>query len=558
MRSRLLGVLLAGPFVAAAAMAQGAWPVWGVSGVLAMLCGAFGASWLIALLVATHGRLCEAGALALVCGALIAGMVVVLSGGVSGPAALLLAAVPLEAWWVSRSRQVTAAAVLASLGAVSGFTYFFGSGEFATISPWQWLSPALYALTLGLRFASRTVAAPQMEISHTLIPDICLDAVVAKLGRSGEVEAVSPQASRILGVEPELLLGNGLFDRVQVGDRVAFLCAAAKTRDDGTTQHCDIRIRMPVGPDGMAGVYQPFEIEMISVEAGMVVAIIRDGHEKAELRAAIGQMHENLEAGEIAKSSFLATVSHELRTPLNAIIGFSDMLLHREISGDLTEGQAEKVGLVWDAGNHLLSVVNAILDVSKIEAGSYEITPEPFELMPAVELCCSMLEPQASEQGVALAIKLTPDAGQVLGDRRAVQQILINLLSNAIKFTPRDGRISVDAAREGRFMRILVSDTGIGIKEDDLARLGQPFVQVQNDYTRQFQGTGLGLSLVKGLVKLQGGSMSIESAPGLGTTVAVCLPVAGAESAAEGNVGKVSDAKRDTGERYDVALRKIA
>lgn len=535
-------------------MAQGVWPVWGVAGVLALLCAVFGASWLLALLVATHGRMREAGALALVGGALIAAMTVMLTGGISGPAAMLLAAVPIEAWWVSRSRQVTVAAILACLIAVLGLTHFSGLGESATISSWQWLSPAFYALTLGLRFMSRQADISQMAPAQTIIPENCLDAVVARLGRSGEVEAVSPQALAILGVEPELLLGQGLFERIQVGDRVAFLCAAAKTRDDGASQHCDIRIRMPVSSDGVAGAYQPFEIEMVSLAAGTVAALIRDGREKARLRAVQTQMCEDLEASEITRSRFLATVSHELRTPLNAIIGFSDMLLHREISGDLTPAQAEKVGLVRDAGNHLLSVVNAILDVSKIESGSYQVAIEPFELTPAVELCCAMLEPQASANGVALAMKLTTDCAQVMGDRRAVQQILINLLSNAIKFTPRDGRVSVDAVREGRFMRILVSDTGIGIKGEDLARIGQPFVQVQNDYTRQFQGTGLGLSLVKGLVRLQGGSMSIESAPGLGTTVAVSLPVAVGEEA----VGPVSDGENDTGERYDVALAKIA
>jgi len=151
-------------------------------------------------------------------------------------------------------------------------------------------------------------------------------------------------------------------------------------------------------------------------------------------------------------------------------------------------------------------------------------------------------------------MKLPHDPGQVMGDRRAVQQILINLLSNAIKFTPAGGQVTVDAARKGDIMRILVNDTGIGIDGEDLARLGQPFVQVQNDYTRQFQGTGLGLSLVKGLVKLHGGSMSIESAPGLGTTVTVGLP---AVAMGEG-VGSTPDAEEEAGERYGVALRKIA
>lgn len=311
---------------------------------------------------------------------------------------------------------------------------------------------------------------------------------------------------------------------------------------------------MPANASGEAGFYHPFEAELVAAGPGAVAAIIRDGRDKAELLEKLAQAAEEVDSGEIAKGRFLATVSHELRTPLNAIIGFSDMLLHREISGDLGPKQAEQVGLIRDAGNHLLSVVNAILDVSKIEAGSYRIAIEPFEMKPAVELCCAMLEPQAAERGVTLATTLPHGLGQLLGDRRAVQQILINLLSNAIKFTPGGGKVTVGATCRDGMIRIAVNDTGIGIGDEDLARLGRPFVQVQNDYTRQFQGTGLGLSLVKGLVKLHGGWMSIESAPGLGTSVTVGLP-----AATETETGAdAPDENRETGERNGVALRKIA
>ena len=309
---------------------------------------------------------------------------------------------------------------------------------------------------------------------------------------------------------------------------------------------------MPAGEGAASSFHRAFEAELVAAGTGAVAAIIRDGRDKAELREALAQAAEAVDASEIAKGRFLATVSHELRTPLNAIIGFSDLLLHRDISGDLAPKQAEQVGLIRDAGNHLLSVVNAILDVSRIESGSYRIAVEPFELEPAVELCCAMLEPQAAERGVTLAAKLPYGLGQVLGDRRAVQQILINLLSNAIKFTPSGGRVTVSAACGDGTVRILVNDTGIGIGDEDLARLGQPFVQVHNDYTRQFQGTGLGLSLVKGLVKLHGGSMSIESAPGLGTTVTVGLP-----AATQGD-GVAFEENCETGERHGAALRKIA
>ncbi|MCO5156897.1 MAG: PAS domain-containing sensor histidine kinase [Aquamicrobium sp.] len=549
---RLLGVLLAGPFVVSAAVAQAAWPFWGVSGVLAMLCALFGASWLIALSVVARGRARVAQWVALGGATVLAGSVAAMSGGMASPVAMLIAAIPLETWWVSRSRRETVVASLMAVAAVVAVASVSAPAG-AAVSAWLWIAPALYGATLALRggLSDAAVAAP--EAAERTIPESGLDAVVVRLSRNGEVENASAQAARIFGVEPELLLGNGLFERIHVADRVAFLCAASQARDEGRPARCEARIRLPAGEGG--SVHHPFEIEMAPVGVGAVAAILRDGREKAELRERVARAGEKIDSAEISKGRFLATVSHELRTPLNAIIGFSDMLLHREISGELTTKQSEHVGLIRDAGNHLLSVVNAILDVSKIEAGSYPITVEPFDLKNAVELCRAMLEPQAQERGVTLAANLPHGLGQVLGDRRAVQQILLNLLSNAVKFTPKGGQVNVNASCRAGMVRIFVNDTGIGIAGDDLARLGTPFTQVQNDYTRQFQGTGLGLSLVKGLVKLHGGTMSIESAPGLGTTVTVGLPAADPQ----GDGTAQDDEADETGEeRYGTALRKIA
>jgi cell cycle sensor histidine kinase DivJ len=551
---RLLGVLLAAPFVVSAAVAQVAWPFAGIAGVLSMLCGLFGISWLMALAVAARGSERQVRWLALGGGSLLAGMLGVMSGGLAAPLAALLVALPLETIWITRSRKAgMLAAALAAATAIA-VVLFPAMADAPAISAWMWISPSLYAMTLALRANEGLSSAQPEDRAGEVLPETGLDAVVVRLSRTGEAESVSPQAARLLGLEPALLLGGGLFERIHVGDRVAFMCAAAQARDEGRPSACEARIRMPAveGHDG--GHYRPFEIEMVPLAPGAVAALVRDGREKAALRDKVARAIEEVDTVEVAKGRFLATVSHELRTPLNAIIGFSDMLLHPEISGDLSVKQAEHVGLIRDAGNHLLSVVNAILDVSKIEAGSYPIIIEPFELRDAVELCCAMLEPQAQARGVRLVASLPHGIGKVLGDRRAVQQILINLVSNAVKFTPEGGQVGVNASSRDGMVRLYVNDTGIGIAGDDLARLGRPFVQVQNDYTRQFQGTGLGLSLVKGLVKLHGGTMSIESAPGLGTTVTVGLPAADHEPdrATQHEAGNKEE------ERYGTALRKIA
>ncbi|WP_186441304.1 HAMP domain-containing sensor histidine kinase [Aminobacter sp. J44] len=544
---RLLAVLLAGPFVAAPLIAQAAASAFGLLTAVSALCVAVGLTWLCALLLSTRGRAREAGVAALVLATVALSLAVGFAGGLGTPAAMLLAALPIETYWITRSRKAGYFGLAAAAVAVCSAAIVAPEAAWTAGQGWLWLSPVLYAATLALRALNGADAGNVVRVAPDLLPEECFNAAIIRVGRNGEAVNASAQAAELLGLDPSLLLGTGLFDRIHVADRVAFMCALASTRDTGKASHCTARIRMPSAGGG--AYYRPFEIEIVRTheDAETVSVLIRDGGEYGALREELTEAREKAGQIEVAKSRFLAAVSHELRTPLNAIIGFSDMLLHPAISGPLSDKQSEQVSLIREAGNHLLSVVNAILDVSKIESGSYEIVVEPFELRPTAELCCAMLNPQAQDKGVNLSAKIPDGLSAVLGDQRAVQQILINLVSNAIKFTPEGGSVSVSAVSADDTVRIFVNDTGIGIAAEDLAHLGQPFRQVQNDYTRQYQGTGLGLSLVKGLVKLHGGTMSIESAPGLGTTVMVGLPAATRQSL-----------KGNNGECDGIALRKTA
>jgi cell cycle sensor histidine kinase DivJ len=169
-------------------------------------------------------------------------------------------------------------------------------------------------------------------------------------------------------------------------------------------------------------------------------------------------------------------------------------------------------------------VVNGILDMSKIEAGNFAVTPEPFALAPAAESCCDLMALRAREAGIELVVQLPGDLPEVFADRRAVKQILLNLLSNAVKFTDAGGRVTLSAAAEGGSVVLSIADTGIGIGEGDLPRLGDPFFQAQSDYDRPRDGAGLGLSIVKGLLDLQNGRMQISSRLGEGTCITVRLP----------------------------------
>jgi signal transduction histidine kinase len=225
------------------------------------------------------------------------------------------------------------------------------------------------------------------------------------------------------------------------------------------------------------------------------------------------------------KSMFLATMSHELRTPLNAVIGFSQ-LMEAETFGPLGSPRyREYTGLVQKAGRHLLDLINDILDMSKIEAGKFELHRERIDVRLMVSECSMLMRERAKQAGIALQEEVPSEALQVDADRRAVKQILLNLLSNAVKFTPEGGRVITRAVQVGHTVSISVEDTGVGIPADQLYRLGNPFVQLRNNAGSTHEGTGLGLALVRSLAEMHGGQLRIESVEGRGTTVTVEIPL---------------------------------
>jgi len=218
-------------------------------------------------------------------------------------------------------------------------------------------------------------------------------------------------------------------------------------------------------------------------------------------------------------------MSHELRTPLNAIIGFSEMIVHEEAMMLDVARRREYAQLINDSGQHLLSVVNGILDISKLETGNFEIAPEPFAPRAALLHCCNLLALKARDNGVDLITRAAEDLPVMNGDPRAFKQIALNLVANAIKFTERGGTVTVSATVEGPRLMLVVTDTGVGIGAEDLTRIGDPFFQAGKTYQRKHEGTGLGLSIVKSLVGLHDGEINVQSTLGEGTTVTVALPL---------------------------------
>jgi signal transduction histidine kinase len=258
------------------------------------------------------------------------------------------------------------------------------------------------------------------------------------------------------------------------------------------------------------------------------VSLFRDAAlERERLKSELVRNLSAREAAEAAskvKSEFLANMSHELRTPLNAIIGFSDTMRSR-LFGPLHARYEEYAGLINDSGQHLLSLITDILDLSKIEAGKFVLDPRPVDVAESVAACLEMTRRRAEETGVTLTADVPDDLPMLVADPRSVKQILLNLLSNAVKFTPAGGAVSLQVRTDGAKLHLAVRDTGIGISGKTLSRIGQVFEQADNDPMRAREGTGLGLALVKSLVAQHGGQVHIESREGVGTTVSVELPL---------------------------------
>ncbi|HEY3890028.1 MAG TPA: HAMP domain-containing sensor histidine kinase [Caulobacteraceae bacterium] len=278
-------------------------------------------------------------------------------------------------------------------------------------------------------------------------------------------------------------------------------------------------IRFPLaGPEGVW-----LGLAMARSDDGRLIGVLHDATADQARETELEAARANAEALNIGKSRFLANMSHELRTPLNAIMGFSDIMRER-IFGPLPVKYAEYAELIHDAGAHLLDLINDVLDMSKIEASKYELDLEELDTREPVSAALRLMRLQADDAGVQLRGLLPSEPLEGEADRRALKQIVLNLVSNALKFTPRGGLVTVSLQALAGALELSVADTGLGIAEGDLERLGRPYEQA-GDAVQQSRGTGLGLSLVRAFAELHGGEMSIESRLGEGTAVTVRLPV---------------------------------
>jgi cell cycle sensor histidine kinase DivJ len=484
----------------------------------------------------------------------LAGLIMAIAattGGIESFAAVWLVVVPLEAA-LSASRRVAAFASLLALSCAAilillGQLGWLPSGELSTAQHGVMMAFGVASATLyaaGLAFGAESLARTSVtllsreEERYRLLARNMSD-VISRHQRNGAVQFISPAAEAMLGMPVAQLHGHGLFDRVHVADRPAYLTALSDAAR-GDVRSVEFRVRREPGGS------ERDQIDFIWVEMRCrpldqdqrrqnpyseataeleVVAVMRDVTDRKLSEQALDQARSAAEAADAAKTRFLATMSHELRTPLNAIIGFSEMIAQEQTLMLAASQRKEYAELINDSGKHLLSVVNGILDMSKMESGNFEIASEPFAPRASLIHCCNLLALKARENGVDLITDAPQDLPVMTGDPRAFKQIVLNLVANAVKFTERGGQVTVSASASASQLTLRISDTGVGIAADDLKRIGAPFFQCGKTYERRHEGTGLGLSIVKNLVALHLGELTVQSKLGEGTAVTVKLPL---------------------------------
>jgi len=474
---------------------------------------------LAGLLLPRYGDRIEASLLIL--WTICAGGAVMLAGGLTGPFAIW-SVTPLAAGVVMGGgrRLPGAAALSAAIAAAVVLAQMAGFAPVTDAHPWM----ALFALvSLGLALAAallivrRRDAALSLDADDGKIADllhdhsvllIFMDAQGAVRRRMGALGDIVTDDDEVLG------LIQLAADPVPVAEAVASAFRVG---------HGEIGFAPARAADRWV-------VATLARSKSGLTAVLRDATLERAREAGLEQAAADAEALNQGKSRFLANMSHELRTPLNAIIGFSDIMRTR-MFGPLSDRYAEYAGLVHESGGHLLDLINDVLDMSKIEAQRFDLAREQFDARDAIAAALRLTRVQADTAGVHLRGALPQSDLEVDADRRAIKQIVLNLVSNALKFTPKGGQVTVTARAQGPDLEIVVSDTGVGIATDDLARLGRPFEQAGGSEQRAL-GTGLGLSLVRAFAELHGGSMSIESALGEGTAVTVRMPVILQEDAA--------------------------
>ena len=487
-----------------------------------------------------------------------------MTGGFHSPHLIWLGVIPLEVA-LSGNRKIVKSALLICLAAVA----VLWSVSIASlmqeashqinqlVGSASVIAAILYGGLLALRIESlhrkQISKARQAESRYRAIADTLSD-MVTRHDMSGDVTHASLATQTLLGIGPERIYGNGLFQYVHIPDRPTYLQALSDciNRGSNSDQPITVELRMMRAQSRPQTVCKSNEATDRLCQGGLIwtemklvaerdaegkivgaVATSRDICKRKRHQMELEKARNDAEHASIAKTRFLANVTHELRTPLNTVIGFSELLSKPELVKTSLAQQKEYLELIHNSGHHLLELVNALLDMSRIESGNFEVEAQEFNLQNLIGDCCKMMQPDAEQKQIALYQKIDGDIPDINADPRACRQILLNLISNALKFSDADSQVKVtlnwaklpNGALDKNSIEMQVCDQGIGIAAADIDKLGTPFMQAENALHRRFEGAGIGLSIVKGLVALQQGKMDIKSSLGNGTTITIRLPL---------------------------------
>ena len=345
---------------------------------------------------------------------------------------------------------------------------------------------------------------------------------LATINKEGKITDVNKAAEHVTGISRENLVGSAFSQYFTEPDQAVKCCK--QVFSEGFVKDYPLLFSHTSGY--MTDVL--FNATVFRNEAGEVQGVLAAARDITERKQAEELRIENARLASVSKikSEFLANMSHELRTPLNSILGFSE-LLRLNYDGELNEKQEEYVDYIHSSGKFLLSLINDILDLSKVEAGKIELVPEKISLSDIVNETLNLINEKAMKHNIIIKVELDPETDFIEADKMRVKQILFNLLSNAVKFSKEEGgTVTVTAKKAGPMAQISISDTGIGIKEEDMGKLFKEFQQLDSGISRKYEGTGLGLAISKKLVELHGGTITAESKYGEGSTFTFSLPIA--------------------------------
>ena len=343
---------------------------------------------------------------------------------------------------------------------------------------------------------------------------------------NGDAIWVSDKTEEVFNKASKNLIGKGFLENVNPQDKLSVLKAFSDCNDLGKQQSVNFRCQFVSANGNVEVSLYELRVSKFHSEAKQIfLASIRDITVQNTALSTAREEAEKAQTSNSTKSLFLSNMSHELRTPLNAIIGFSQMLMGEAALVITEEKKTEYAGLINQSSNHLLNIINDILDVSKIEAGKLQIIPEVINASETVKSTLDLMVPIADEAGISIVSDISSELPNITADPRAIRQILMNLIANAIKFSRSDGQVIVSLRRNTRKIYLEVSDAGLGMKPETLEKLGNSFFQAEQTASRRFEGTGLGLSIVFGLVQLHNGNIKFKSKLGQGTQVCVELPI---------------------------------